>query len=250
LKQDLCFNPEAAQMYGVDGAIMLHHLAFWVYRNKLNEKNEIDGHTWTWNSARAYTEIFPFWKNNQIRRILMNLEKDGAILSAVHNRARWDRTKWYTVTDKVQSFYHFQKSANASKEIVKSIPKKKKMDVKKSKDQYQILTSDKTQILTSDEQEIVFPFEGDEFSEAWKVWLDERKIKKKAKYTQRGEQAQLFKLKKISGDNEKIAIEIIQEAITEGWAGMHPLKNDKRNKTTQEFDKSKLLDHLKQTHNT
>ena len=250
MNRDLCFSSEAAQKYGVDEAVMLHHLAFWVFRNKLNNVNLIDGQTWTWNSARAYSEIFPFWSKDQIRRILMSLEKKGAVISAIHNRAGWDRTKWYTVSEVVQKFYEFEKVQNASGETTKCKVKKRKMDVAKPRHQYQILTSDKTQILTSDEKEIVFPFEGDEFAEAWKVWLDERKIKKKAKYTQRGEQAQLFKLKKISGDNEKIAIEIIQEAITEGWAGMHPLKNDKRNKTTQEFDKSKLLDHLEQTRNT
>ena len=247
MKQDLCFNPEAAQMYGVDGAIMLHHLAFWVYRNKLNENNEIDGHTWTWNSARAYTEIFPFWKDNQIRRILMNLEKDGAILSAVHNRARWDRTKWYTVTEKVQSFYHFQKSANASKEIVKSIPKKKKMDVKKSKHQYQILTSDKTQITT----QIVYPYESKEFESLWNIWKKDRADRGIKKYTQVGEQTALKKLQTESNNDESTALLMIKNSIGNGYQGIFPIKkNGKNNTTPQEFDKSKLLDHLKQTHNS
>ena len=234
-------------MYGVDGAIMLHHLAFWVYRNKLNNKNYIDGHTWTWSSTRAYTEIFPFWKDNQIRRILMNLEKDGAILSAVHNRARWDRTKLYTVTDKVQCFYHFTKSTNASKEIVKSIPKKKKMDVKKSKDQYQILTSDKTQITT----QIVYPYESKVFESLWNIWKKDRSERRIRKYTLRGEQAALKKLQDESEGVESIAITMIKNSIANGYQGIFPIKNKGKNNTApQEFDKSKLLDHLKQTHNT
>ena len=247
MKQDLCFNPEAAQMYGVDGAIMLHHLAFWVYRNKLNENNEIDGHTWTWNSARAYTEIFPFWKDNQIRRILMNLEKDGAILSAVHNRARWDRTKWYTVTDKVQQFYHFQKSVNASKEIVKSIPKKKKMDVKKSKHQYQIVTKDKTQINT----QIHMPFDTESFKSVWNIWKKDRAERRVKKYTALGEQAALKQLQDDSENNEAVAINMIKNSIANGYQGIFA-SNTKRKKhnPSQEFDKSKLLDHLEQTRNT
>ena len=177
MKRDLCFNSEAAEMYGVDGAIMLHHLAFWVYRNKLNQKNEIDGNTWTWNSASALREIFPFWKDNQIRRILKNLEKEGAIISAVHNRARWDRTKWYTVTAKVQQFYQFQKSANASTEIKTSKVKKKKIDVKKSEHQYQIVNTDSKQIVT----QIHMPYESEEFEKLWNLWKQDRsnrKIKK------------------------------------------------------------------------
>ena len=170
MKRDLCFNSEAAQTYGVDGAIMLHHLAFWVYRNKLNQKNEIDGHTWTWNSASALREIFPFWKDNQIRRILTNLEKDGAIISAVHNRARWDRTKWYTITEKVQQFYQFQKSENASTEIKTSKSRKKKTDVKKSSQQYQIVNTDSKQIVT----QIHMPYESEEFEKLWKTWKQDR----------------------------------------------------------------------------
>ena len=247
MKRDLCFNSEAAEMYGVDGAIMLHHLAFWVYRNKLNENNEIDGHTWTWNSARAYTEIFPFWKDNQIRRILANLEKDGAILSAVHNRARWDRTKWYTVTEKVQSFYHFQKSANASKEIVKSIPKKKKMDVKKSKHQYQIVTKDKTQIVT----QIVYPYDSKVFLELWKVWKKDRSNRGIKKYTEVGEQAALKQLQDDSENNEAVALNMIKKSIANGYQGIFPINNKGKNNTApQKFDKDKLLNHLEQTRNS
>ena len=234
-------------MYGVDGAIMLHHLAFWVFRNKLNNNNEIDGHTWTWNSARAYTDIFPFWKDNQIRRILTNLEKDGAIISAVHNRATWDRTKWYTVTSKVQQFYHFQKSANASKEIVKSKPKKKKLDVKKSVNQYQIVTSDSNQIHT----QIIYPYESKEFEKLWILWKQDRSNRKIKKYTKVGEQTALKKLQDESEGDEHTAIKMIQNSIANGYQGIFPIKNNrKQNAAVQGFDKSKLLDHLKQTRNT
>ena len=177
----------------------------------------------------------------------MNLEKDGAILSAVHNRARWDRTKWYTVTEKVQQFYHFQKSANASKEIVKSIHKKKKMDVKKSKDQYQILTSDKTQIIT----QIVYPYESNVFLKLWNIWKKDRANRGVKKYTEVGEQAALKKLQDESNNDENTALIMIKNSIANGYQGIFPIKNNGKNNTApQEFDKSKLLDHLKQTHNS
>jgi len=234
-------------MYGVDGAIMLHHLAFWVYRNKLNQKNEIDGHTWTWNSASALREIFPFWKDNQIRRILTNLEKEGAIISAVHNRARWDRTKWYTITEKVQQFYQFQKSEHASAEIKTSKLKKKKLDVEKSVDQYQIVTTDSKQILT----QIVYPYESKEFEKLWILWKQDRSNRKIKKYTKVGEQTALKKLQDESEGDEHTAIKMIQNSIANGYQGIFPIKNNrKQNAAVQGFDKSKLLDHLKQTRNS
>ena len=247
MKRDLCFNSEAAEMYGVDGAIMLHHLAFWVYRNKLNQKNEIDGHTWTWNSASALREIFPFWKDNQIRRILKNLEKEGAIISAVHNRARWDRTKWYTVTAKVQQFYQFQKSANASTEIKTSNVKKKKNDVKKSLHQYQIVTSDSKQIVT----QIHMPYESEEFEKLWKIWKKDRSKRSIKKYTQVGEQTALKKLHDESNDDESTAMKMIQNSIANGYQGIFPINNKGKNNTApQKFDKDKLLSHLEQTRNS
>ena len=247
MKRDLCFNSEAAQMYGVDGAIMLHHLAFWVYKNKLNQKNEIDGHTWTWNSASALRAIFPFWKDNQIRRILTNLEKEGAIISAVHNRARWDRTKWYTITEKVQQFYQFQKSEHASTEIKTSKSKKQKMDIKKTSHQYQIVNTDSKQIKTH----IVYPYENEEFKKIWILWKQDRSNRKIKKYTKVGEQAALKKLQDESGGDVNTAIKMIQNSIANGYQGIFAIKNNRKpNAAVQGFDKSKLLDHLEQTRNS
>ena len=247
MKRDLNFSSEAAELYGVDGAIMLHHLAFWVFRNKLNCKNEIDGHTWTWNSARAFSEIFPFWSKDQIRRILMNLEKKDAIKSAVHNRAGFDRTKWYTVTDKVKQLYHFEKSPNASGKITKSKLKKDKMDVAKPRKQYQITT----QIDTKIDTQIHMPFETEEFEKLWNLWKQDRKNRKIKKYTDVGEQTALKKLQDDSNDDESTAIKMIQNSIANGYQGIFPINNKGKNNTApQKFDKDKLLNHLEQTRNT
>tara|TARA_R110000744_G_scaffold45241_4_gene100491 strand:- start:6559 stop:7263 length:705 start_codon:yes stop_codon:yes gene_type:complete len=233
-------------MYGVDEAVMLHHLAFWVFRNKLNNNNEIDGQTWTWNSARAYTEIFPFWNKDQIRRILSSLEKKGAVKSAVHNRAGWDRTKWYTITNEVKEFYHFEKSPHASGKISTSKSKKLKMEVEKSRHQYQILTKDKDKIDT----QIFYPFESMEFLELWNLWKNDRKNRKIKPYTKIGEQTALKKLQNDSGDNEETASIMIKNSIANGYQGIFPVnKKGKQNTVTEKFDQDKLLNHLEQAHN-
>jgi len=74
------------------------------------------------------------------------------------------------------------------------------------------------------------PFKSKEFDEMWAIWIDERKQQKRKKYTPRGEQATLHNLQKISNNNEKQAIKIIQQSITQGWAGLFALKTGaKRN---------------------
>ena len=99
------FNVEIAKKYGVDGAIMIENLYFWIQKNKVNNKNFHDGRYWTYNSMKAFTELFPYWTEKQIRRILENLKKDGAIITGNYNKIPYDRTLWYALDDSIISFY-------------------------------------------------------------------------------------------------------------------------------------------------
>ena len=121
------------------------------------------------------------------------------------------------------------------------------MDVKKSKQQYQILTSDSNQINT----QIHLPFETENFKKIWNIWKKDRSERRVKKYTTLGEQAALKQLQDDSENNEAVAINMIKNSIANGYQGIFA-GNTKRKKhnTSQEFDKSKLLDHLKQTRNT
>ena len=91
------FDIELAERYGVIEAILLQNLIFWVDHNKANNKNFNDGYYWTYNSVRAWCELFPYLTSKKIRGALDRLEKDGAIKSGNYNKAGYDKTKWYTV---------------------------------------------------------------------------------------------------------------------------------------------------------
>ena len=99
------FRSEVAEIYGVEGAVIIENLYFWTLKNKANEKNFYDGHYWTYNSMKAFTVLFPFWTQRQIERILKNLEKKGAILTGNYNKLTYDRTKWYALSEKVKCIY-------------------------------------------------------------------------------------------------------------------------------------------------
>lgn len=121
------FDTELAKTYGVDGAIMLENICFWIQKNKANEKHFYDGRYWTYNSMKAFESVFPFWSNSQIRRILEKLENEGAIVTGNYNNIAYDRTKWYAVVDSVYSIWenqqnHLSKSANGTDENNKPIP--------------------------------------------------------------------------------------------------------------------------------
>lgn len=99
------FNAEAAQRYGVDEAIFLHSLAFWLEKNRANKKHFHEGRYWTYNTQDAFVEMFPFWSRRQIGRIIGSCETQGAILSGNFNEDKSDRTKWYSMTDDAEKFY-------------------------------------------------------------------------------------------------------------------------------------------------
>lgn len=93
------FDTEVAKEYGVDIAIVVNNIAFWLQKNKANGKHIHDGKVWTYNSTKAFKELFPYWTENQIRRILENMQKHGIIETGNYNSNAYDRTKWYTFTN-------------------------------------------------------------------------------------------------------------------------------------------------------
>ena len=85
-------------------------------------------------------------------------------------------------------------------------------------------TSKETSKNTLKREEVIFPFEEQEFIDAWKMWIDERRERRLRKFTTRGEQAALHDLYKMSNQNHETAISIIKQSIAKGWQGLHPIK--------------------------
>ncbi len=105
------FNVEIAKEYGLYEAIIQENMFFWITKNVANGQNYIDGHYWTYNSVKAFDKLFPYMSNATIRRVLQSLEKSGLIITGNYNKAAYDRTKWYALTDKAFSLFGFQPPA-------------------------------------------------------------------------------------------------------------------------------------------
>jgi hypothetical protein len=121
------FDLQLAIQFGVDEAIILNNICFWIEKNKANEMHFHDGRYWTYNSIKAFNELFPYWSTRQIERILKSLESQGAILTANYNKNGYDKTKWYAVSDEVFSFhanreYDSTKKFKGGTQNVKPIP--------------------------------------------------------------------------------------------------------------------------------
>ena len=122
------FNIEIAKRLDVPSAIFIHHIAFWILKNEANKKNFRNGSYWTYNSTAAFTKLFPYYSQSQIKRIINKLEDQNIIISEVLNTKGYDRTKWYRIIDPfiVQIYsMHCTISSNGLDDIVQPIPDSK-----------------------------------------------------------------------------------------------------------------------------
>lgn len=94
------FETEIAAKYGIEAAILLQNISFWIEKNKANEKHFHDGKYWTYNSVRAFSELFSYMSESTIRRNLLKLETEGLVETGNYNSLSFDRTCWYTTTEK------------------------------------------------------------------------------------------------------------------------------------------------------
>jgi DNA-binding PadR family transcriptional regulator len=94
------FDTDIAKAYGINAAVLLGYIAYWTKVNEANDRNYYDGCYWTYNSRKAFAELFPYLSERQIRTAIDKLIDDGLIITGVYNEMRYDHTIWYALTEK------------------------------------------------------------------------------------------------------------------------------------------------------
>lgn len=98
-KDTLIVRKELACMIGLNEAIVLNQVEYWLRKNEEQEKNFIDGRYWVFNTYKNWKETnFPFMSVETIKRTFTKLEKCGILISANYNKMPIDRTKWYSIS--------------------------------------------------------------------------------------------------------------------------------------------------------
>jgi hypothetical protein len=82
-------------------------------------------------------------------------------------------------------------------------------------------------------KEIVFPFDSENFMQAWNLWKQYKKEQFRFTYQSIGEQAALKDLAKLANGDETKAVELIHHAISKSWKGIYPKTEDKKNGHTK-----------------
>lgn len=94
------FDVAIATKYGIAEAVLLNHFQFWIEKNKANGTNYFDGNYWTYNSVKAFQELFPYLSIKQVRTALKRLIDEGILQTGNYNAKTYDRTLWYSITEK------------------------------------------------------------------------------------------------------------------------------------------------------
>lgn len=91
------FHIELAIKYGVEKALIIQYFDEQLIGNEAKAHN---GSLWISNSAETLSNIFTYMNRQKISRLLRQMEDENIIKSGNFNKSKYDRTKWYTFTDK------------------------------------------------------------------------------------------------------------------------------------------------------
>lgn len=239
----ITFDTEVAGKIGLNAAVLLSNLSYWVKRNAANEVNFRDGHYWTFNSVRAFCELFPFWTRNVIYKTLKALEDDGYILSACYNKEGTDRTKWYTVTQKAYDMMadcispkgesHFSSGRNGF------LPEQKTTNIQKRTDKGEQTKGAHENVRSGEEPaapsspsrtrrtgwHVSCPFinPSPELAAAW-CGFEEMRHSMRKTLTQRAADLIAKKLQQLAPDDDRKKAAILDQSVAGGWQGVYPLK--------------------------
>lgn len=228
------FNIDIAKKYGIEEAIILENMYFWLEKNRANKKHIIDGQVWTYNTQTALSKLFPYINRSKIQRVMTKLEKLNLINRANHNDAKYDRTTWYALTPLGYSLFNMNNALC-------------KMDNPLSNMNNRILQNEQPipDINTDINTDINLKKKKTDFDELIESYTENIDLRKniyefikmrkgiKASITTLGLKKMLNKLDTLAtNNNAKIAI--LDNSIMNSWKGIFPLNNKNRNVTKNE----------------
>lgn len=109
------FSVSVAVEVGVNAAVVLENIAFWVRANRKAGRHKHDGKHWTYGSTRHFAELFDYLSEKQVRGALDKLITCGYVETGNFNRSAYDRTRWFTLTEKGESATQERQSEKPTK---------------------------------------------------------------------------------------------------------------------------------------
>lgn len=235
-----------AQLVGTNAALILENISYWCEHNAANNTNLHDGHYWTYNSAKAFGELFPYMTVNVIRTAIKKLKDNGLILTGNFNKSAYDRTIWYTLTEKAEAMLDVNvHSDEPSQEetttedptpsptpaqdpwanTTNATPEQFQLPVAEPKPQPQPKKTRKAKSFDA----IIDAYTNDpKTKDLLGAWLQNRKAKRAA-MTDRAIQGNIDKLDRCAQESRMSVNEYLDEIVCRGWSGFFPIENYRNN---------------------
>lgn len=93
------FDIEIARQFGIISAVILSNIVYWIRHNEANGLHFHDGRYWTFNTVKAFNELFPYLTTKQIRAGIQVLIDNGILVTGNYNEKPFDHTLWYAIGD-------------------------------------------------------------------------------------------------------------------------------------------------------
>ncbi len=244
---DIIVNGELAKKYGVNSAIFIRHLYYWISKNACNGKHYYDGRYWSYNSMESFAKSLDFWTESQIRHIIEKLKKEGVLLVGNFNDHKYDRTAWYSLSDEIFEFYgekpastpeksDLSNLANASDKNSKCICQNRQMEVTKLANAFDKISRpipNKIPNIIPNNNPPISPHEkNDDWEKAWEAFIEMRK-KLKSPLTDRAKQMLIHKLDGLTS-NKKEQIAILNQSTINAWKSVYPLHDERGSPNKQD----------------
>lgn len=222
------FNIEIAKVVGLTPAVIFHTLHFWIMKNEADERNYYDGAYWTFMSRKGYCRYFPYLTERQIEYALRKLVDEGLIVTGNYNKSPYDRTLWYSITDKGYSILqnceiNSAKIVNENSENVKPIPDNKTNS-----------NTDKKTLSKKEGKPQQKKSYKDVYNDPVNVYIKDALVKfvnacKGMNYTPRVSTVESFAetLRDNAGESKDLAMKMVDQSISKGWKAIYPLKGYK-----------------------
>ncbi len=91
----LVINPELAARIGLNEAIVLQQISYWL--NETDSGIEHNGRKWVYNTMAQWSEQFPFWSQDTVKRTISSLRKMNILLTEKLAKDRYNHTNYYTI---------------------------------------------------------------------------------------------------------------------------------------------------------
>ena len=227
----LVIIPELAVKIGLNEAIVLQQLHYWIADSKSGVTH--NGMQWVYNSYEQWIEQFPFWSVDTVKRALTSLKNQDLIYVEKINKSSCDHTNYYSINYEHNaliddSSVHRSIGANCTDRTGQNAPISTETTTKTTTDIKDSAEQKRNHGNTKNKPAFTLPEKLN--LEAWSLWTEYRKQQgfKPYKQVALGDGAAASKLIELAGGDPAKQLAIVNQSISNQWKGLFELKAEQQ----------------------